>query len=105
VPYVRPQASGNRVGVRWLRFLDAAGVPVLVVDELDDLEVTVARFTDEELAEASHLEDLEPSDDCYVWIDIGQRGVGSGAVGPDTAREHRLTSGTYRWSYRLSQYR
>ena len=105
VPYVRPQASGNRMGIRWLRFLDGAGTPLLVVDELDDLEVTVARFTDEELAEASHLEELLPRDDCYLWIDARQRGVGSGAVGPDTAPEHRLTSGTYRWSYRLSRYR
>ena len=24
VPYVHPQASGNRIGVRWLRFLDGA---------------------------------------------------------------------------------
>ena len=42
VPYVHPQASGNRMGVRWLRFLDADGEPVLTIDELDDLEVTVA---------------------------------------------------------------
>ena len=42
VPYVHPQASGNRTGVRWLRFLDADGEPVLTIDELDDLEVTVA---------------------------------------------------------------
>jgi beta-galactosidase len=103
VPYVRPQASGNRMGVRWLRFLDEAGEALLVFDELDDLEVTVARFTDEELAEASHLEDLARRDDCYLWIDVRQRGVGSGAVGPDTAPEYRLSSGTYRWSYRLSR--
>ena len=91
------------MGVRWLRFLDEAGEALLVFDELDDLEVTVARFTDEELAEASHLEDLARRDDCYLWIDVRQRGVGSGAVGPDTAPEYRLSSGTYRWSYRLSR--
>ena len=58
VPYVHPQASGNRMGVRWLRFLDAGGEPMLTIDELDDLEVTVARVTDEELAAAGHLEEL-----------------------------------------------
>ena len=41
VPYVHPQASGNRTGVRWLRFLDADGDVVLTIDELDDLDVTV----------------------------------------------------------------
>ena len=101
VPYVHPQASGNRMGVRWLRFLDGNGEPVLIIDELDDLEVTVARVTDEELAAADHLEDLPRRDECYVWIDARQRGVGSAACGPDTAPAHRIGPGTYRWSYRL----
>ena len=55
---MHPQASGNRIGVRWLRFLDADGDAVLTIDELDDLEVTVSRWTDEEVADAAHLEDL-----------------------------------------------
>ena len=101
VPYVHPQASGNRVGVRWLRFLDAAGEPILTIDELDDLEVTVTRVTDEQLADAAHLEELPTDDVCFVWIDARQRGVGSAACGPDTAPEHRIGPGSYRWSYRL----
>jgi beta-galactosidase len=101
VDYVHPQANGNRVGVRWLRFLDADGRPVLVVDRLDDLDVTVGRVTDEELAAARHLEDLPVRDECYLWIDARHRGVGSGAVGPDVAPEHRVQPGAYRWSYRL----
>ena len=51
VPYVHPQASGNRTGVRWLRFLDGAGEPVLTIDELDGLNVSVARVTDAEVAD------------------------------------------------------
>jgi beta-galactosidase len=101
VGYVHPQANGNRTGVRWLRFLDAAGAPLLTIDELAGLDVTVARWTDEELADARHLEDLPSQDECYVWIDAAHRGVGSGAVGPDVAPEHRLGPGSYRWSYRL----
>ncbi len=101
VPYVHPQASGNRTDVRWLRFLDASGAPLLVVDHLDDLDVTVSRWTDEEVADADHLEDLPVRDDCYLWIDAGHRGVGSGAVGPDVAPAHRVGPGRYSWSYRL----
>ena len=104
VPYVHPQASGNRTGVRWLRFLRDDGSEALVIDRLDDLQVTVARWTDEEVAAAGHLEDLSSRaerDDCYVWIDVRHRGVGSGAVGPDVDPEHRIGPGTYRWTYRL----
>ncbi len=101
VPYVHPQHSGNRVGVRWLRLLDANGAPVLTLDQMDDLNVTIARHADEELDEAQHLEDLRPSNDCFVWIDAARRGVGSGACGPDTSEAHRIKAGTYIWSYRL----
>jgi beta-galactosidase len=101
VRYVHPQGSGNRTGVRWLRILDAAGAPLLVVDHLDDLQVTVSRWRDEEVAAAAHWDELPPSDDCFVWIDAAHRGAGSGACGPDTAPDHRVGPGRYRWSYRL----
>jgi beta-galactosidase len=101
VPYVRPQASGNRVGVRWLRFLDGEGAPVLTVDGIDDLQVTVSRHTEEEVAAAGHREDLPDRDECWLWIDARHRGVGTGACGPDTSPSHRIGPGTYRWSYRL----
>ena len=101
VRYVHPQASGNRLGVRWLRFLDAAGDPLLTIDEIADLDVTVSRHTDEEIAAAAHWEEVAASSDCYVWIDARHRGVGSGACGPDTSPAHRVRSGEYSWSYRL----
>ena len=101
VRYAHPQANGNRTGVRWLRFLDAGGDVVLTIDELDDLDVTVSRWTDEDLADAAHLDELTARDHAFVWIDARHRGVGSGAVGPDVSPPHRVGPGTYRWSYRL----
>ena len=101
VPYVHPQASGNRTGVRSLAVLDGAGRPLAAFDRLSDLQVTVSKVTDEQLADARHLEELSESEECYVWIDAAHRGVGSGAVGPDTAPSHRVGPGRYRWSYRV----
>lgn len=101
VRYVHPQGTGNRCGVRWLRILDAAGDAVLVLDGLDDLDVTVGRFTDEEIAGASHWEDLVPGDRCWIWVDARHRGVGSGAVGPDVHPRYRVGAGAYRWRYRI----
>lgn len=101
VAYVHPQANGNRTGVRWLRFLDAGGHEVLTIDELDGLDVTVARVTDD-VATAEHWEEVPTGDRCFVWIDARHRGVGSGAVGPDTSAPHRVGPGSYRWGYRLS---
>jgi beta-galactosidase len=101
VPYVVPQVSGNRTGVRWLRFLDTAGDPICVIDRLDGLDVTVSRWTDEEVDAATHREELPVSARCWVWIDARHRGVGTGSLGPDVAPAHRFGPGTYRWSYRL----
>lgn len=61
---------------------------MLVIDELEDLDVTVSRWTDEELDEATHLEDLPLRDHGFVWIDARHRGVGSAAVGPDVGPAH-----------------
>jgi beta-galactosidase len=102
-PYVHPQANGNRTGVRQLHFLDAQGRLVLRIDEMDDLDVTVSRWTDEELDAAGHREELPPGETAFVWIDARHRGVGSGAVGPDVSVGHRVGPGSYRWSYRLSR--
>ncbi|MDP1795171.1 MAG: hypothetical protein Q8K63_13630, partial [Acidimicrobiales bacterium] len=101
VPYVHPHSSGNRTGVHWARFLDASGEPLLVIDRMDGLNLNVARYTDEQLDAVAHLDELPPSDDCYVWISVRERGVGSGACGPDVSAAHRIGPGTYSWSYRL----
>jgi beta-galactosidase len=100
-PYVHPQANGNRTDVRSLRFLDADGRTIVCIDELDDYDVTVSRWSDEELDTARHREDLPTRETIYVWIDVRHRGVGSGAVGPDVSAPHRVGPGTYRWSYRI----
>jgi beta-galactosidase len=102
VPYLHPQANGNRTGVRWLRLLDGHGDELLVIDQLDGLDVTVSRHTDEELADAAHLEDLVARDTCFVWLDARHRGVGTGACGPDTSAPNRIGPGPYRWGYRLA---
>lgn len=94
--YVHPQASGNRKGVRWLRFLDHDGEPVLVIDRLDGLDVTVSRWTDDHVAAAAHRDELPPSTDCHVLIDARHRGVGTGSLRPDVAPEHRVGAGHYR---------
>jgi beta-galactosidase len=116
VPYVHPQSSGNRMGVRWAAFLGVQGEVRYLFDQLAlcgteaagrsttaraGLELTVSRHTDEEVADASHLEELARSQDCYLWIDARHRGVGSGACGPDTAAAHRVEPGSYTWSYRV----
>jgi beta-galactosidase len=102
VRYVHPQANGNRMGVRWFHVLreDGSG---LAFEALDDLQVTVAHRTEEDLADAAHADEVPTRPETWVWIDVAQRGVGSGACGPDTLDRYRIGPGTYRWSYRIRE--
>jgi len=100
VMYVHPQATGNRTGVRWLRLTGERVDDVMIeLLEPDAAEVTVSHFTDDDLHEAAHTVDLVPRAETYVWLDVAHRGVGSGAVGPDTLAPYRVGRGTYRLSY------
>ena len=103
VMYVHPQATGNRTGVRWLR-LHGPDRPDVVIRPVDPpaLNVTVSHFTDDDLHDAAHTIDLQPRAETFVWLDVAHRGVGTGAVGPDTLEQYRVGPGTYRWSYTIT---
>ncbi len=113
-PQVTPAIEGMYDEITWIprRFedhdLDGAWYVVAATDDPEATFEAMRRrqplgrmVSCEEVADATHLEDLPDRDDCYVWIDARHRGVGSGAVGPDTAAAHRVGPGPYRWSYRV----
>ncbi|HEX7167782.1 MAG TPA: glycoside hydrolase family 2 TIM barrel-domain containing protein [Acidimicrobiales bacterium] len=101
VLYAHPQGTGNRTGVRWLRLWRAADGVEVVFDRLGPggIDVTVSHLTDEDIHDAAHTVDLRPRPETYVWLDAAHRGVGTGAVGPDTLPRYRVGPGTYTWSY------
>ncbi len=81
----------------------ASGVAVVTIDELDDLDITVSPWTDEEVASAEHREDL-PAERTVATCGSTLATAGSvpAPSGPDVSAPHRVRAGTYRWSYRLS---
>jgi beta-galactosidase len=87
-PYVRPQENGRRADVRWATLTDGAGRGV----RLDGLfGLTVRRWTDADLAAATHRNELTPGDRLWLTVDAGQQGIGSGSCGPGTLSEYVLT--------------
>ncbi|MGW1884727.1 glycoside hydrolase family 2 TIM barrel-domain containing protein [Streptomyces sp. NPDC001970] len=96
-PYLRPQESGGRHGVR--RF----GLDGRLRFTLDTpRQVSVTRYRSADLAAAAHHDELVPRDTCVVHIDAVHRGVGTASCGPDTLPRYRVGPGTYRWSWTLS---
>jgi beta-galactosidase len=100
VPYIRPQENGGHAGVRWLELGDDAGRGLrLAMDP--PAQVSATHHRAEDLAAATHHEELTPRPETVVHIDAAHRGLGTASCGPDTLPAYRLGPGTYRWSWRL----
>ncbi|MFF3580584.1 glycoside hydrolase family 2 TIM barrel-domain containing protein [Streptomyces mirabilis] len=99
-PYLRPQESGGRHGVRrfTLSAPDATGLAV-ALDE--PRQVTVTRYRAADLAAATHHDELVPRPGCVVHLDAAHRGVGTASCGPDTSTGYLVPAGTHRWSWTL----
>ncbi|MFE4748913.1 glycoside hydrolase family 2 TIM barrel-domain containing protein [Streptomyces mirabilis] len=99
-PYLRPQESSGRHGVRrfTLSAPDATGLAV-ALDE--PRQVTVTRYRAADLAAATHHDELVPRPGCVVHLDAAHRGLGTASCGPDTSADHLVPAGTHRWSWTL----
>ncbi|MFC8245946.1 glycoside hydrolase family 2 TIM barrel-domain containing protein [Streptomyces chartreusis] len=99
-PYLRPQESGGRHGVR--RFAlsapDATGLAV-ALDE--PRQISVTRYRAEDLTSAAHHDELVPRPGCVVHIDAAHRGLGTASCGPDTSPSYLVAPGVHRWSWTL----
>jgi len=115
-PYVWPQESGGRHGVRWFSLgrleigdevVDGRAQPVARYDEalvvhLDEpRQVSLTRYHASDLAAATHSDELVPRNEVVVHIDAAHRGLGTASCGPDTLADYLLHPGEYRWSYTL----
>ncbi len=75
---------------------------VLILPD-DLLEFTTSRFTDAEVFAARHVNDVISinNKDCYIRLDVAQRGLGTGSCGPQTLEKYRIHGGTYRVAFWL----
>ena len=87
VPYVRPQETGNKEGVRWTALTDKKGDGLLVVaDSL--LSVTALHFTANDLDKANHIDELTPRKEVYLSLDAKQLGLGNASCGPPVLEKY-----------------
>jgi len=99
VPYILPQANGNKCGVGWFS-LENSKWKVTFSTE-DTMEFSTHHYRDEDLMECYHTPDVEDIliDATVVTIDLKQRGLGTGSCGPDTLEEYQVPPGDYEFTY------
>ena len=106
-PYIVPQESGARGGVLWIMLQFQDGLRLLVQAN-KAFSFGVSPYSEHELWEARHFDELSPidvalSNGAWLYLDLGQRGVGTATCGPDTLPRYRLYPGKYdaQFSFRV----
>lgn len=75
-PYLVPQESGNRCGVRWMKVTDRRGRGIEISAAGTELEASALPYTPHELENAQHHYDLPKSQHTIVRASLGMYGVG-----------------------------
>ena len=99
-PYVKPQSTGNREGLRELTLTDADGRGICIRTE-GQVSFSALRYTDEDLMNAQHTWELQPRPYIVLHLDAALRGIGNASCGRDvdTLPIYRVAQHDY--SYRL----
>jgi beta-galactosidase len=101
VPYLVPQEHGAHQGVRRFTLTDDDGRG-FTVSAQEPFAFSASHFSAEDLDAATTTAELTPRDEVVVHLDVAQRGLGTGACGPDTLPQYRVGGGTYRWRWTLT---
>jgi beta-galactosidase len=103
-PYIVPQENGCRTGVRLIRLWGKSIPPEspqsITIAPDKPVMMSACRYSPENMLEALHtcdLRDLSAGTGGYYFlnIDCAQRGVGTGACGPDTLEQYRVRPGIF----------
>lgn len=102
--YIRPQESGYKTDVRWLKLTDQQGKGLLV-EGLQPLGFSAINHQTEDLdpgltKKQQHPTDIKQRKDIYLNIDLKQRGVGGdNSWGALPHQQYRLLDKKYSYSY------
>ncbi len=93
VPYIRPQEHGNHTAVRRL------SIDGLVFNGAPTFEMSVSRYSTEQLNRAEHTDELTEPYATHLRIDYKNSGLGSHSCGPALAERHQLSEKTINFSF------
>jgi beta-galactosidase len=65
---------------------------------------SVSHFTDNDLYQAMHQNELKPREEVYLNIDHRHRGLGQAACGSEPAEPFRIWPGTFASDYQLEAF-
>jgi len=105
-PYVRPQETGNKTGLRWMALRNDRGVGLMVIGDTL-LSASALNYTQEDLDDGPqkgqrHSPELRPRNLVALNVDYRQMGVaGMNSWGALPLEKYRLPYGEYRVGFTL----
>ncbi|MEX0332583.1 MAG: glycoside hydrolase family 2 TIM barrel-domain containing protein [Puniceicoccaceae bacterium] len=99
IPYPRPQETGNKEDVRWVRLTDDSGHGVAVVSGDQLFSFSALHYTAGDLDAARHTNELVPRDAVILSIDAAHSGLGNSSCGPGVLERHAVLPGEYNLTY------
>jgi beta-galactosidase len=86
--YVVPQATGNRMDVRYATFSD--GETDLTISAVNPFQFSALPYSDANIDNAKHLNELLPEEMFTVHIDAKQMGIGTATCGPSVLPQYLI---------------
>ncbi len=87
--YVVPQENANRSEVRWVRLYDASGNGIFFRGATN-MNFSAYYYSDNNVAEAKHINELKKNNDITFNFDYQQYGLGTAGAGPGVLPRYRL---------------
>ena len=89
VPYVLPQENGSRQDVKWVALTNGWGKGILITSA-DSFAFNALQYSDQDIKNARHINELKPADRVYLNIDAAVLGLGGASCGPATLPKYRV---------------
>ncbi|NCI48192.1 glycoside hydrolase family 2 TIM barrel-domain containing protein [Sediminibacterium soli] len=106
-PYVVPQENGNRTDIRWMQLEDTARPAGLLVVADSLLSMSAWPYTEANLAQARHTNDLKEARYTTLNIDLVQMGVGGNDSWSEVAaplEQYQVPARSYRYAFFIVPY-
>lgn len=85
--HIRPQENGNRSDVRWLEIMSENNHSIRIESD-KEFNFTARYYTDSEMCEKQHSDELEKCGSVVLHTDYKISGVGTGSCGPKTEEKY-----------------
>jgi len=103
-PYIKPQATGSKQDVRWLALHDSEKDALLIVNRSYPFSFSALYFSQEDLSNATHTNELKAKKEIYINLYASERGVGNASCGPEILKQYEVKPDPLSFSYSIQPF-